>query len=75
MLEDKLIVSTGRITLEIAQKAIRAGVGGYVSTAAATSQAVESARRHGLTLVGNVTEDTFRVYNDQGRLVTAALFP
>ncbi len=74
-LEDKLIVSTGRVASEIAQKAIRAGVGAYVSTAAATSQAVESARRHGLTLIGNVTGDTFRVYNDPGRLVAAPLFP
>lgn len=66
--EEKLIVSTGRIASEIAHKAVRAGVGVYVSTAVATSQAVETARRHGLTLIGNVTGETFWVYNDPGRL-------
>ena len=66
--EDKIIVSTGRIASEIAHKAIRAGVGVYASPAVATSQAVETARACGLTLIGNVTEDTFWVYNDPGRL-------
>ena len=32
--------------------------------------AVDMARRSGLTLIGNVTETGFWVYNDPGRLVT-----
>jgi FdhD protein len=67
-LRDKMIVSTGRIASEIVHKAVRAGIGVYVSVAVATSQAVETAKRYDLTLIGNATEDTFWVYNDPGRL-------
>jgi len=68
-MQDKMIVSTGRIASEIVFKAVRAGLGVYVSIAVATSQAVETARRYGLTLIGNATEDRFWVYHDPGRLL------
>lgn len=65
---DKLIVTTGRVASEIVQKAVRAGVPVLAATAVATSLAVEEAREYGLTLVGNITNDGFWVYNDPGRL-------
>jgi len=66
---DKLIVTTGRVASEIVQKAARAGVPVLASTAVATSLAVQSAREYGLTLIGNVTNDGFWIYNDPGRLL------
>lgn len=66
---DKMIVSTGRVASEILLKTIRIGVPVMVSTAVATSFSVELARKTGVTLVGNVRDDSFWVYNDQGRIV------
>ena len=67
--EDKMIVSTGRVASEILLKTIRIGVPIMVSTAVATSFSVELARKTGITLVGNVKPDSFRVYNDRGRII------
>ncbi|WP_419785433.1 formate dehydrogenase accessory sulfurtransferase FdhD [Pseudodesulfovibrio sp.] len=67
--DDKMIVSTGRVASEILLKTIRIGVPIMVSTAVATSFSVELARKTGITLVGNVSRDSFWVYNDQGRII------
>ncbi|QGY39782.1 formate dehydrogenase accessory sulfurtransferase FdhD [Pseudodesulfovibrio cashew] len=67
--EDKMIVSTGRVASEILLKVVRIGVPILVSTAVATSFSVELARKTGITLVGNVKEDSFWVYNDKGRII------
>jgi len=67
--DDKMIVSTGRVASEILLKTIRIGVPIMVSTAVATSFSVELARKTGITLVGNVSRDSFWVYNDKGRIV------
>ena len=65
---DKILVTTGRIASEIVHKALRAGIPVLASTAVATSLAVDMARRYGLTLIGNVSDTGFWVYNDPGRL-------
>lgn len=65
---ETMIVTTGRVAREIVDKARRAGIPALASTAAATSLAVEEARRCGLTLIGALSETGFRVYNDPGRL-------
>lgn len=67
--EDKMIVSTGRVASEILLKVVRIGVPILVSTAVATSFSVELARKTGITLVGNVKDDSFWVYNDKGRII------
>jgi len=67
--EDKMIVSTGRVASEILLKVVRIGVPIMVSTAVATSFSVELARKTGITLVGNVKDDSFWVYNDKGRII------
>lgn len=66
--DDKMIVSTGRVASEILLKVVRIGVPILVSTAVATSFSVDLARKTGITLVGNVTAESFWVYNDQGRI-------
>ena len=67
--EDKMIVSTGRVASEILLKVVRIGVPILISTAVATSFSVELARKTGITLVGNVKDDSFWVYNDKGRII------
>lgn len=66
---DKLIVSTGRVASEILLKVVRIGVPILVSTAVATNFSVELARKTGITLVGNAKDDSFWVYNDNGRII------
>jgi FdhD protein len=67
--DDKMIVSTGRVASEILLKVARIGVPVMVSTAVATTFSVELARKTGITLVGNVKDDGFWVYNDNGRII------
>jgi FdhD protein len=67
--DDKMIVSTGRVASEILLKVVRIGVPIMVSTAVATNFSVELARKTGITLVGNVKDDSFWVYNDNGRII------
>ena len=66
---DKLVVSTGRVASEIVLKVARMGIGMLVSASAATSLAVELARRIGLTLVGSTHAEGFRVYHGAGRIL------
>lgn len=66
--DGKMIVSTGRVASEILLKAVRIGVPVLASTAVATSFSVELARKIGITLIGNISKDSFWVYNDQGRI-------
>lgn len=67
--DDKLIVTTGRVASEILLKVARIGVPVLISTAVATSFTVQLARQIGITLVGNVRQGRFWVYNDAGRIV------
>lgn len=67
--DDKMIVSTGRVASEILLKVVRIGVPVMVSTAVATRFSVELARKTGITLVGNVKDDGFWIYNDPGRII------
>jgi FdhD protein len=66
--DDKMIVTTGRIASEILLKVVRIGVPVLASTAVATSFSVELARKTGITLIGNIKDDSFWVYNDNGRI-------
>lgn len=66
--EGKMIVSTGRVASEILLKTVRIGVPVLASTAVATSFSVDLARKIGITLIGNISDDGFWVYNDQGRI-------
>ena len=54
---------------EILLKVVRIGVPVLASTAVATSFSVELARKTGITLIGNIRDDSFWVYNDNGRII------
>ncbi|MFT4084797.1 MAG: formate dehydrogenase accessory sulfurtransferase FdhD [Nocardioides sp.] len=51
---DRLLVVSGRVSFEIVQKAVAAGVAGIVAVSAPSSLAVDLARQYGLLLAGMV---------------------
>jgi FdhD protein len=61
-LSDHLLVVSGRASFEIVQKALAAGIPAVASVSAASSLAVELARRGRVTLVGFTRGETFTVY-------------
>ena len=66
--DDKLVVTTGRISSEILLKAIRLGVSVLASGSAATRLAIDLARKTNMTLIGCVDEGRMVVYNNGGRI-------
>lgn len=59
---------TSRLARELAVKASRSGIPVLCGFSAATSAGMEYARRHGLTLIGRIQEDSFNVYAGGWRL-------
>ena len=57
-----LLVVSGRVSFEIVQKAVAAGVAGIVAVSAPSSLAVDLSRRHGLLLAGMVRGGRANVY-------------
>ena len=66
---DKLVLTTGRLSAEIVSKAVAARVPMLVSRAAATSLAIELAKRFGVTLVGFLRGRRLNVYTGYQRVV------
>ncbi|WP_164503461.1 formate dehydrogenase accessory sulfurtransferase FdhD [Pleionea sediminis] len=65
---DHILWLSGRISYEMVQKAIMAGVAIIVAVGAPTHLAVETARRFGITLIGFNRNDRFNIYNGHWRL-------
>ena len=59
---DRLLVVSGRVSFEIVQKAVAAGVAGIVAVSAPSSLAVDLAREHGLLLAGMVRGGRLNLY-------------
>jgi FdhD protein len=62
---DRLLVVSGRVSFEIVQKAVAAGVAGIVAVSAPSSLAVDLAREYGLLLVGMVRGGRMNAYAGQ----------
>lgn len=62
-LNDKIILTSGRISSEIVLKAIYAGIGMIISRSAPTSRAIEIAEDNGITLIGFARSTNFNVYS------------
>jgi FdhD protein len=60
---DHLLVVSGRVSFEIVQKAVAAGVAGIVAVSAPSSLAVDLAREHGLLLAGMVRGGRMNLYS------------
>jgi FdhD protein len=67
-LEDKILVTSGRASYEMATKAIRVGIPVIATISAPTSLAVHLAHEWGLTLIGYLRGGRMNVYTHEGRL-------
>ncbi|WP_375486809.1 formate dehydrogenase accessory sulfurtransferase FdhD [uncultured Jatrophihabitans sp.] len=67
---DRLLVVSGRVSFEIVQKAVAAGVAGIVAVSAPSSLAVDLAREHGLLLAGMVRRGRMNVYAGEDLLAS-----
>ena len=66
---DRMLVVSGRVSFEIVQKAVAAGVAGIVAVSAPSSLAVDLAREHGLLLAGMVRAGRVNVYAGEDLVV------
>jgi FdhD protein len=69
-LHDRVLLVSGRVSLEIVQKAAVAGIPIVCAVSAPSDLAVEAAERFGLTLVGFLRGDGFNVYAGRDRILT-----
>lgn len=62
-----MIYTSGRLIGEMVNKCIAAGIPVMVSKASATVEAVELAKKYGLTLIGRARRDSFTVFHDPSK--------
>jgi FdhD protein len=67
--QDRLLVVSGRVSFEIVQKAVAAGVAGIVAVSAPSSLAVDLAREYGLLLAGLVRGSRMNVYAGESSIL------
>jgi FdhD protein len=71
-LDDKLLLTSGRLSYEMALKAIRMGVPILASVSAPTALAVQLAETYHLTLIGYLRAERLTVYTHPQRILTTA---
>lgn len=67
-LHDKMLIATGRISSEMAIKAVRLGIPVIASRTSPTDASIEIARKYGLTLIGYVRAGRMTVYAGSERV-------
>jgi FdhD protein len=68
-LSERILVVSGRLSFEIVQKAIVAGLPLVAAVSAPSSLAVDLATRFGVTLIGFLRGDTMNIYSHPARVV------
>lgn len=69
-IEDKILVSSGRISSEILVKTAKLGIPVLISRSAPTTLSIELAEKLGITLIGFVRGRRFNVYSHTDRVST-----
>jgi FdhD protein len=67
--QPKLLLTTGRVSSEMLQKAARLNIPILVSRTSPTSLSIQLAEKAGLTLVGYARAQQFNVYTHPGRII------
>jgi FdhD protein len=65
----KILLSTGRISSDMLQKAARIGAAIVISRTSPTSMSVDLAEKWGITLIGYARRDRFNLYTHPGRVI------
>lgn len=68
-LSEYVLMLSGRISFELVQKSVRAGVPIIAAVGAPTSLAVELANEFGVTLIGFLKESGFNIYTSKNRII------
>lgn len=68
-LQRRILVTTGRISSEMIQKANRLGASMVISRTSPSSLSIEMAQRWGITLIGYARRNRFRVYTHPQRII------
>jgi FdhD protein len=66
----RVLLTTGRISSEMMQKAVRIGASMVISRTAPSSLSIEIAQKSGVTLIGYARRDRFTVYCHPQRIAT-----
>jgi FdhD protein len=66
--DPRILITTGRISSEMLQKAARLGVPILISRTSPSSLSIEMAERYGITLIGYARKHRFNVYSNPGRV-------
>jgi FdhD protein len=71
-LQDKMLITSGRISTEMVAKAARLGIGLLASRSSPTNRAIELCKQAGITLVGYLRGESLEVYSHPQHLQLSA---